>query len=446
MRYDLLVVGAGCAGCMAASTASKLGLKVLLLDRKDEASIGEKVCGDALGSHHLDSLGLALPRECYHSTSPGVEIHSPDLKSSFVIEDESLRAISLDRRAFGQFLLRQAISAGAELVDRFHVSSPIFEGGAVAGVRGIGKDGARAYGARVVAECSGTASVVRRGIPDAEISRPFPKEDVMACYREVRRTKGEALDRLQIYLDQEKTPGGYAWIFPLGEGMVNAGLGIRASEGASPKEAFLEHVAPMEPLAGSTLVNGGGGLVPTSKPMDSMVYDGLMVAGDSASTVSPMHGGGIGSSMLSGKILAEVCAEALSAGSVERKGLWEYNKRYMAAYGAKQASLNVFRKFLQDSTNEEINFGMAHGIVKPSDVLLASKVGDLNLSITDKATRAFRGIGKLDFLVRLRRTARVMKAVKKLYLEYPDFEGFAGWVAKVRAVESSLKPPKKRRS
>jgi len=437
LLYDLLVVGAGCAGCIAASTASKLGLKVLLVDRKPEATIGDKVCGDALGSHHLTYLKLSLPSGCFHATYTGVEVFSPDLKSVFRVEEGDLKGISLNRHAFGQFLLKGALSAGAELVESFHVSSAIHEGGAVVGVRGIGKDGAKSYGAKVVADCSGMASAVRQGLPDDSMSRRLPKEDVMACYREIRRTKGDLLERQRIYLDMEKTPGGYTWLFPMTDELVNVGLGIRSSSGLNPREIFREHVASMDLLAGSTLVNGGGGLVPTSKPMDSMVYDGLMVAGDSASTVGPMHGGGIGSSMRSGKILAEVCAEAISKGSVIKRDLWDYNRRYMAAYGAKQASLNIFRRFLQSSTNDELNFGMAHEIVKPNDVLLAMTMGDLKLSVNEKAKRAFRGIGRLDFLIRLRKTARCMKEIKRLYLEYTPFEGFGDWIAKVRAVESS---------
>jgi len=438
LQYDLIIVGAGCAGCMAASTAPKLGLKTLLIDRKAEATIGDKVCGDALGSHHLSSLGLSLPSECFYATSPGVEVYSPDLKSLFRVEEESLKAISLNRRAFGQFILRRALSAGAELVEGFHVFSPILDGGAVVGVRGIGKDGAKNYSAKVVADCSGMASVVRQGVPDGGLSRRFPKEDVMACYREIRRTNGNLPEDHRIFLDMEKTPGGYAWLFPMGSELVNVGLGVQSSSGLNPRDLFYKHLDPMDLLAGSTLVNGGGGLVPTSRPMDSMVYDGLMIAGDSALTVSPIHGGGIGSSMLSGKILAEVCADAISRGSVTRQGVWDYNRRYMAAYGAKQASLNIFRRFLQSSSNDELNFGMAHEIVKPNDILFASKFGDLKLSITDKATRAFRGIGRLDFIVRLRRTAHCMKAIKELYLGYPPFEDFGDWITKVRAVESSI--------
>jgi len=163
----------------------------------------------------------------------------------------------------------------------------------------------------------------------------------------------------------------------------------------------------------------------------------LMVAGDSANAVNPIHGGGIGPSMISGKLLAEVCAEALSHGSASRKALWEYNSLYMATYGAKQASLDVFRRFLQGISNEELNFGMYHKLVKPQDVLEASRAGDLKLSITEKAERALRAMGRLDFLMKLRRTAHCMKAMKELYMGYPQYEDFNGWIAKVRAVESS---------
>jgi flavin-dependent dehydrogenase len=422
---------------MAASTASKLGLRVLMVDRRDEASVGDKVCGDALGSHYLGSLGLSLPSECFHGTSPGIEVHSPDLRSVFRVEEKSLRSISLNRHAFGQFLLKGALSAGAEFVDRFHVSSPVLEGGAVVGVRGLGRDGAKCHKAKVVADCSGIASVVRRGVPDEAISRRYPREDIMTCYREIRRLKRKLLEYLQIYLDQIKIPGGYAWVFPLGGELVNVGLGIQMTRDCtSPRGLFHRYVTSMEQLEGSTLINGGGGLVPTSRPMDSMVFNGIMVAGDAACAVSPLHGGGIGSSMLSGRLLAEACAEALSRGSVKARDLWNYNRRYMAAYGAKQASLNVFRRFLQSSTNEELNFGMAHKVVAPDDILAASQLGELRLSMTEKAVRAFRGVGRPDFLLRLRGVAQRMKEIKALYLAYPDPEGYDDWLAEVRALES----------
>jgi digeranylgeranylglycerophospholipid reductase len=60
-KYDAIVVGAGTAGCLAAKTIAESGLKVCLVEKKPRAEIGEKICGDALGEHHLTFLGLQKP-------------------------------------------------------------------------------------------------------------------------------------------------------------------------------------------------------------------------------------------------------------------------------------------------------------------------------------------------------------------------------------------------
>ena len=62
MKFDAVVVGAGTAGCLAAKTIAESGLKVCLVERKPKEAIGEKVCGDALGEHHLKTLGLEKPQ------------------------------------------------------------------------------------------------------------------------------------------------------------------------------------------------------------------------------------------------------------------------------------------------------------------------------------------------------------------------------------------------
>ncbi len=60
-KYDVIVVGAGTAGCLAAKTVAEKGLNVALIEKKPQTEIGEKICGDALGEHHLKFLGLEKP-------------------------------------------------------------------------------------------------------------------------------------------------------------------------------------------------------------------------------------------------------------------------------------------------------------------------------------------------------------------------------------------------
>ncbi len=54
--YDVIIAGAGTGGATTAYTLAKRGHSVLLIDRKERDGIGEKTCGDALGSHHINEL------------------------------------------------------------------------------------------------------------------------------------------------------------------------------------------------------------------------------------------------------------------------------------------------------------------------------------------------------------------------------------------------------
>jgi len=107
-KYDAIVVGAGTAGCLAAKTMAEAGLKVCLTDRKKRAEIGEKICGDALGEHHLKFLGLEKHREAnLKKRIEGVQIYSPDKSTVFTIADKDFIGYILNRRLFGQWLLRR---------------------------------------------------------------------------------------------------------------------------------------------------------------------------------------------------------------------------------------------------------------------------------------------------------------------------------------------------
>jgi len=85
-----------------------------------------------------------------------------------------------------------------------------------------------------------------------------------------------------------------------------------------------------------------------------------------------------------------------------------------------------------------LNFGMKNRLVKEEDVLRASLAGDLRLSARDKAERALRGAGKLGLLLRLEKTADMMREIKALYQEYPPPEHFERWKRKVNSVYESL--------
>jgi flavin-dependent dehydrogenase len=209
----------------------------------------------------------------------------------------------------------------------------------------------------------------------------------------------------------------------------------------NPKKLYHEFVLSMPLFKGSRALTGGGGLVPTRRPISCMVGNGVVIVGDAACQVNPIHGGGIGPSMMAGVKAGGVIIKALEKGDVSRKGLWPYTGMFMELYGAKQAGLDIFRMLLQRLTNKEMNYGMRHRLITDEDLLKTSMGEDLKLNITEKTNRLFKGLGSLSLLKKLNTTAKLMKEIKTLYRNYPSSpEGLREWEEKTnRVVEKAKK-------
>ncbi len=432
-KFDVVVVGAGTAGCLAAKTTAGAGLKVCLVERKPSEEIGEKVCGDALGEHHLQNLGLEKPQHGeLERRIEGIKIYSPDCETFFTVAHKDFVGYLLNRRLFGQWLLRKALDEGATLLDSTQCVEPIIEKDFVAGVIAKNmKNGEKLQlRSKVVMDCSGFMAVIRRKLPkEMGIESEVANEDVEACYREIRQLKqqNEENNYCEIYLNQKVTPGGYTWIFPKDGAKVNVGLGVcMRNKFPNPKNQLYKNVLTKPLFEGSLLLSGGAWYDPTRRPLDNMVGNGVVILGDAACLVNPIHGGGIGPSMLSGYLAGQTVVEALEKGNVSKEFLWSYNCKYMEAYGAKQAALDVFRHLLVETRDEDLNFGMKYKILTEEDVLKAGLGEEFYLNITETVKRVFRGLRNMSFLNKLRLTVSLMRQVKTHYGNYPatpkDFE------------------------
>ncbi|NWF86396.1 NAD(P)/FAD-dependent oxidoreductase [Candidatus Bathyarchaeota archaeon] len=445
--YDVIVVGAGTAGCLAAKTTVEAGLKTCLVERKRREEIGEKICGDALGEHHLKTLGLEKPQGGeLEKRIGGIKIYSPDLETVFTIAHEDFVGYLLNRRLFGQWLLKKALDEGAVLLDSTQCLKPIIEKHFVTGlqVKNLKTGRNVQLKTKVVVDASGFLAVVRRKLPrEMGIENDVANEDIEACYREVRQLKQETENTgyCEIYLNQKVTPGGYTWIFPKGGAKVNAGLGIcMRRKFPNPKNQFYKYILTKPLFEGSLLLQGGAWYDPTRRPLDNMVGNGVAIVGDAACLVNPIHGGGIGPSMLSGQLAGKTIIESLEKGDVSQKSLWPSNCRYMELYGTKQAGLDVFRMLLLTSRDEDLNYGMKYKLLMEEDILKASLGEEFHIKVTDTAKRVFRGLKRIRFLNKLRITVNLMRQVKAHYKNYPETpDNFKKWQLKTKALFKEAK-------
>jgi len=447
-KYDVIVVGAGTAGCLAAKTVAEKGLKVCLVEKKKREEIGEKICGDALGEHHLKFLGLEKPTGGELETKiDGIKIYSPDENTVFTIADKDFVGHLLNRRLFGQWLLKKATDQGALLQDNMNFRSPIIEKGTVVGVtaKNMVTGKVAEMHSKVVIDASGYFGMVRKQLPaEMGIDREIANEDVEACYREIRQLKQETENTrfCEIYLNQKASPGGYIWIFPKGGARVNVGIGACMRPNYPNPKTQLYKTAFKKPIFdGSLVLTGGAWFDPVRRPIDNMVSNGIMLVGDAASLVNPIHGGGIGPSMLSGYLAGQQIVEALSKGEPTKEALWGYNKKYIDTYGKKQGTLDIFKMFLLSCSDDDLNYGMNQKLMTEDDVLKAGMGDDFHLNITETAKRVFKGLRRVSFLNRLRLTVTMMRGLSAHYNTYPASpEGFEPWrLQTVKLIEEAKK-------
>ena len=428
--------------------SAEKGLKVCLIEKKPTEEIGEKVCGDALGEHHLKFLGLEKPTGGeLEAKIDGIKIYSPDENTIFTIADKDFIGYLLNRRLFGQWILKKATDEGAILQDNMNFRSPIIEKNAVVGIsaKNMKTGKVTEMRSKVVVDATGYFGMVRKQLPvEMGIDREIANQDVEACYREIRQLKQETENTryCEIYLNQKASPGGYIWIFPKGGARVNVGLGIcMRGNYPNPKEQLYNTAFKKQIFDDSLVLTAGSWFDPVRRPLDNMVSNGIMLVGDAASLVNPIHGGGIGPSMLSGYFAGQQIVEALNKGEPTKEALWGYNKRYIDTYGKKQGTLDIFKMFLLSCSDEDLNYGMNEKLMTEDDVLKAGMGDDFHLNITETAKRVFRGLRRVGFLNRLRLTVTMMRGLSAHYNTYPTSPNeFEPWrLQTVKLIEDARK-------
>ncbi len=443
VEWDVIVVGAGAAGCLAAEYTARKGLRTLIIERKPMEKIGQKTCGDAIGIHHFKRLNLDAPKgEELADIMEGIMVHSPDDQAIFKIASKEHSGFVVNRREFGQRLLRYALNKGAELHDLSNVRDVTVTDEAVK-LKYRRNGQLKEATARVVIDASGMNGIIRKKLASLiGVSPTAHTSDLEICYREIVKVREPIPDKFgHIYLNQKLSPGGYIWIFNHGENVVNVGLGIQMSKKINPKEIYDKFVVKkFDILKDRKVIHAGGGVVPVRRPLEYLAWNRVMFTGDAAYTANPIHGGGLGSSMLSGRLAGETAVEAFEKEDFSINTLWSYPVKYMEEYGSKQVGLDIFRLFLQTCTNDELNHGMRQKLIKEEDVLKASLTGEVKLNITDKAMLVLRGLGHLKLLLRLRRTAKYMKETKRLCANFPkDPSQLHNWLSELNKLYTEYK-------
>lgn len=351
--YDVIVVGAGPAGSLAAKTAAEKGASVLLLDRRKEFGAPVR-CGEGIGLHWVNELKLKINPKAISAEISGAALYGPDLKTRLVVRDDESKGFVLDRKVFDKDLAHDAGRAGVEIKAKTDVVDLLKEGKKIIGVKAKTLEGETIeVKSKVVVDAEGGESLLARLAGLNAIATLYDTDFGV----EYEMVNVECEDLIEIYFSNEFSPRGYVWIFPKGKDVANVGVGIgglNSPNAVHYLNKFLADARVKERLGKAQAVAIKGGLIPVGAPLEKMTADGFMVVGTAAHQVDPIHGGGICLALDAGMIGGRVAAECALNGKTGEKDLSAYETEWRAKREKKLLKRLKLRKTLEKLNDNDL--------------------------------------------------------------------------------------------
>ncbi|WP_290595784.1 MULTISPECIES: digeranylgeranylglycerophospholipid reductase [unclassified Archaeoglobus] len=348
--YDVVVIGAGPAGSMAAKTAAELGLNVLLVEKRQE--IGTPVrCAEGISKENIERF-FEIDKKWIAAEVTGAKIYAPDKTEVVMSEEMAGNEVGyvLERKIFDRHIARLAAKAGAEVyVKTTAVDFERKDGKVKVRLRRLGEDWE--VEAKILIGADGVESKVGRR---AGIIKTLRMNEVESCAQYLMT--GLDIDEryTYFYLGREVAPGGYAWIFPKGNGSANVGIGVLPKMAKKPAKEYLDAFIERERIEGK-IVEFVAGAVPVYGEIETAVADNIMLAGDAAYHADPITGGGIANALSAGYYAGKVAAEAVEKNNFSAEFLRRYDNLWKNDFGKKlRRNKKLQEKFLEMS-DETIN-------------------------------------------------------------------------------------------
>jgi digeranylgeranylglycerophospholipid reductase len=352
MKCDVVIVGAGPGGSMAARTAAQAGLNVVMVEKRQE--IGDPVrCAEGVGKRDLCKMIQPDP-QWIASEVKGARIYAPDGTSIVMSEDRAGAEVGyvLERKIFDRALAMNAARSGAKVMVKTRALALLFKDGVPCGISAMHMGESMKIEAPIVIGADGVESKVGRW---AGIDTTLKPKDIHCCAQLLVQDPTIDDDYTEFFLGNTLAPGGYVWIFPKGEKLANVGIGIQGSKSGSgePVRMLKEFMKSRFPNGKVVEMVVGGD--PSSGPIECATSDGIMLVGDAAHQTDPITGGGILNAMKAGIIAGEVAAKAISAGNVSKAGLKDYEDRWRADIGKHIARGYQYKEFFVKLTDDDLN-------------------------------------------------------------------------------------------
>jgi geranylgeranyl reductase family protein len=328
-RHDVLVVGGGPAGAATAYWLARAGHDVAVVERKEFPR--EKTCGDGLTPRavkQLADMGLEPTIAARYHKHTGLRALAHGITLELEWPEHPVypsHGYTVRRRDLDLLVADHAVAAGATLHQGTEALRPVVDGGLVTGA--VVKDkvtgATRELAARFIVVADGANSRFGRALGTAR-NRSYPQGMAIRGYVE---SPNSADPMIESSLDIRDRNGnslpGYGWIFPVGDGWINVGVGLlstfRDYKSINTSHLMDEFVATLPEhwgiTADSARTDPTGGRLPMAGSVHPKVGPTWVVVGDAAGSINPFNGEGIDYAYETGRIAADLLGETLTSGN-----------------------------------------------------------------------------------------------------------------------------------
>ncbi len=353
MDYDVVVAGGSVAGLLCAREIASQGHRVLVIEEDYEIGTPEH-CGGLVSISAMDDLGIIPMRGTLDNKVRSARLVSPSGRE-VTLDARPQQVIVLDRREFDKQVAHQATTSGAEVMVRTQL-------------REITVDGIRTNDGnircKIIVDARGVSSLVNR---DRTGILPSAQYEVYADWVDK--------DRVEVYLDQEKYPGFFAWVIPTRHDEAKVGVAGRGINAASTLEEFLgkkgRH-SVIRKIFAPIWVKG---------PIKDFVSGNVVTVGDAAGQAKPTTAGGIYSSGMGGILAGRAVSQFLNTG--KREDLARYQQEWNDKFGREFSQMLLARSLLERLDNKSIE--SLFGSITPQVLDEVSRDGSFDFHTTSVA-------------------------------------------------------------
>lgn len=347
---DVLVIGAGPSGSMAALEAVRRNVDVIMLE--DHPIVGDpNHCSGLITKSGIDKLNVPYPNSIIDNSINSVNFWSPSNFKFTINRQKKMELLVFQRNNLDRVLASYAESKGVEIKLNSKVTKLIKRDGKISGVR-IKEKQTKTYDitSKVVIDAEGTYA---KFLPEAGIKPPDPSWRMPAMQYELDNVPDFPRDYCELYHGYQWAPGYFAWIIPACQDAVRIGLATwsRFNTNKLLKKFYAKHPIAKKWFKRAIITKKRGGVVAACGPISKTWSNGFLAVGDAAGQVKATTGGGVNIGGYCGRIAGAVAAKYIT----DDMPLENYDKKWKKEFYPELKLMEFIRKTLSGFSDKTLD-------------------------------------------------------------------------------------------